>query len=125
MQRPLGEGRERAHLLDLVAEQLDAQRLAAGRGEDVDDAAADGELPALIDPVDALVAGARERLGEAVEAGLIADDEPHGPWPELRRRHPLGERGGRRADEPAGGEDVEGAGALADEMRRRLEPRCA
>ena len=40
------------------------------------------------------------------------------------RRHPLGQSGSRCADEPAGGEDVEGAGALADEMRRRLEPRC-
>ena len=121
VQRPLGEGREGAHLLDLVPEELDAQRLAAGRGEDVDDASAHGELASLLDPVDALVAGARERLGEAVEAGLLADHEPHRLRSRGVRRHPLGERRGRRADEPAGGEDVEGAGALADEVRRRLE----
>ena len=37
------------------------------------------------------------------------------------RRHPLGQRGRRGADEPAAGEDVEGARPLADEVRRRLE----
>ena len=40
-----------------------------------------------------------------------------------RRWHPLGQRGRRRADEPAGGEDVERPRPLADEVRRRLEPR--
>ena len=39
----------------------------------------------------------------------------------LGRRHRLGNRGGRGADEPAGGEHVERPGALADEVRRRLE----
>ena len=39
------------------------------------------------------------------------------------RRHPLRERRRGRADEPAGGEDVERAGPLADEVRRRLEAR--
>ena len=76
MQRALGERREGAHLLDLVAEELDAQRLAARRREDVDDPAADGELAALLGAVDALVAGERERLREAVEARLGADLEP-------------------------------------------------
>ena len=123
VQRPLGEGRERAHLLDLVSEQLHAQRLASGRREDVDDASANGELAALVDPVDALVAGARKGPGEAVEAGLLADHEPHRLRPRRPRRHPLGERRRRGADEPAGGEDVERTGALADEVRRRLEAR--
>ena len=36
-----------SHLLDLVTEQLDTQRLPPGRREDVDDAAPDGELAAL------------------------------------------------------------------------------
>ena len=42
----------------------------------------------------------------------------------LGRRHPLGERRGGRADEAARGEHVERASPLADEMRRRLEPRA-
>ena len=75
MQRPLGERREGADLLDLVSEELDAERLSTGRGEDVDDPAPHGELPALLDPVDPLVAGQREPLREAVDAGLVADAE--------------------------------------------------
>ena len=61
--------------LDLVAEELDPQRLAAGRREDVDEPAADGELAALLDALDALVAGERELLGEPVDPGLLAGGE--------------------------------------------------
>ena len=75
MERPLGEGRERAHLLDLVAVELDAERLAAGGREDVDETAADGELAALLGALDPLVARKREVLREAVETGLAADGE--------------------------------------------------
>ena len=56
-ERALGEGREPAHRLDLVAEQLDPHRPLLGRREDVEDAAADGELAALLDLLDPLVAG--------------------------------------------------------------------
>ena len=89
----LRERRERAHLLDLVAEELDPERLAAGRREDVDEAAADGELAALLRALDALVARERELLGEALEAGLAADLEPHRLRALRRRRQPLGEGG--------------------------------
>ena len=67
-ERALRERRERADLLDLVAEELDAERLAPGRREDVDEPAADGELAALLDALDALVARRGEVLGERVEA---------------------------------------------------------
>ena len=123
MQRALGEGRERAHLLDFVSEQLHAQGLPSGRREDVDDASAYGELAALVDPLDALVAGAREGPGEAVEAGLLADHEPHRLRPRRVGRHTLGERCRRGAHEPAGGKHVERTGALAHEVRRWLEAR--
>src|SRR5205823_6299847 len=66
----LRERREGPHGLDRVAEQLDAERLVAGRRVDVDDAAADGELAALVDPLDALVAGERELLRQAVDPRL-------------------------------------------------------
>ena len=122
VERALRERREGAHLLDLVAEELDAERLAAGGREDVDDAAAHGELAALLDALDPLVAGERERLGEPVDARLLADGQS-GPAPGARRRrHPLRERRRRGADEAAGGEHVERPGPLADEVRRRLEP---
>ena len=123
VQGPLGEGREGPHLLDLVPEQLHPQRLPPGRGEHVDDPSPDGELTALVDAVDALVARARERLGQSVEARLLADREADGLGAVGERRHPLRERRRRRADEPAGGEDVECPRPLTDEVRRRLEAR--
>ena len=124
MQRPLGEGGERAHLLDLVAVELDPERLAAGRREDVDEPAADGELAALLGALHPLVARQRKLLREAVETGLAADLEPDRLGALGDGRHALGERGRRGGDEAAGREHVECACSLADEMRRRLEPRA-
>ena len=123
VQRALGERRERADLLDLVSEELDAQRLAAGRREDVDEPAAHGELATLVDPVDPLVAGEREMLGEPVDARLVADADRQRLRPGRTGRQPLRERASGGADETPGREHVESAIALADEVRRRLEPR--
>ena len=52
---------EVADLLDVVAPELDPQRVLLGRREDVEDAAADGELAALLDQVDPGVGGGRQR----------------------------------------------------------------
>ena len=60
MERPLREGRERAYLLDLVAVELDAKRLATRGREDVDEPAAHCELSALLGPIDPFVARERE-----------------------------------------------------------------
>ena len=76
MERALREGREGAHLLDLVAVEVDSERLAAGGREDVDQPAADRELAAFLGALHALVSGERELLGEPVEAGLGAGLEP-------------------------------------------------
>ena len=122
VQRALGERREGADRLDLVAEELDPERLAAGRREDVDEPAADGELAALLDALDPLVARERERLGELLERPLAADLELERLRALIGRRHALGERRCRRADEPAAREHVERTSPLADEVRRRLEP---
>ena len=119
----LGERRERADLLDLVAEELHPQRLTAGRGEDVDEAAADGELPALFHTVDPLVAGEREVLREPVDPGLLADAESERCRPGVDRRQPFAERARGRADEAARREDVERPVALPHEVRRRSEAR--
>ena len=88
-ERALRERGERAHLLDLVAEELDAERLAPRRGEHVDDAAAHGELAALVDPVDLLVAGERQLLGKAVDARLVPDPQSQRAWTCLERRQAL------------------------------------
>ena len=122
MERALREGRERAHRLDLVAEELDAQRLAAGRREDVDDAAAHGELAAVVDALDTLVARERERLGEPFDAELEPGAQLDRLGARVSRRQSLRERARRGADEPAALEHVERPRALADEVRRRREP---
>jgi hypothetical protein len=101
MERALREGREGADALDLVAEELDAQRLASGRREDVDEPAAHGELAALVGTLDACVAGQRERFREAVDARLGADLQPDRLRPLALGRQPLRERGRGRTDEPA------------------------
>ena len=121
MQGALRERREDADTLDLVTEELHPERLATRGREDVDDPAAHRELAALLRAVDALVAGERELLGEPAHTGLGADLEPDRGRSSIRRGHALRERGGRGADEPSGGEDLERARTLADEMRRRLE----
>ena len=72
-ERALGEGREVADRLDLVAEQLDPRGAVLGRAEDVEDPAADGELAAIGDLLDALVAAAGEQLGDVGEVDLLAD----------------------------------------------------
>ena len=95
VERTLRERRERANLLDLVAEEVDAKRLATRRREHVDEAAADGELPALVHAIDALVARERELLGEPVDARLVADAELERGRSGLERRQAVGER---RAD---------------------------
>ena len=122
-ERSLRERRERADRLDLVAEQLDPERVAAGGREDVDDPAADGELAALLDPLHPLVAGKGEVLRERCRSpARRRPPSSSRAGSRLRRRQPLGERGRRRADEPAACEHVERAGPLADQVRRRLEP---
>ena len=66
----VGDG-EGADLVDLVAEELHPQGVFLGRREDVDDAAADGELAALLDQVDAGVRRAREPSYDVLELDLL------------------------------------------------------
>ena len=81
-----------------------------GRREDVDDAAANSELAAVVDALDARVAGERERLRQGLDAELGARAQLDRLRTRRRRRHRLGERARRGAHEPAAGKDVEGAG---------------
>ncbi len=124
VQRALGEGGEGTHCLDLVAEELDAQRLATGGREDVDQPTADGEVATLLDAVDALVPRECEQLCERLEPWRLAGREPDRRRPGLLRRQRLRDRCRRGADETARCKHVERPRSLADEMRRRLEPRA-
>jgi hypothetical protein len=69
---------EGADLLDLVAPELDAEGVFLGRGEDVEDAAADGELAAFLDELDAGVGGGGQGLGDVVEVGVLAGAQGDG-----------------------------------------------
>ena len=71
-ERALGEGREPAQRLDLVVEQVDADGALLGGRVDVEQAAADRELAAVLDLVDALVAGRHEVGGRLVEVEQLA-----------------------------------------------------
>ncbi len=122
VQCALGEGRERAQRLDLVAEELHPHRLAARRREDVHDPAANGELPSLLGLRDALVAGEGEALRQGLGPGLVSDPEDDRLRPRLLGRDSLRDPDSRRADEAALGQNLEGTGSLADQVRRRLRP---
>jgi len=77
-QRPLVGDGERADLADLVTPELDPDRVLRGRAEQVEDAAADSELAALLDHVDAGVGQLDQPFQQGVEALLLADDQVDG-----------------------------------------------
>jgi hypothetical protein len=124
-ERALGEGREPADRLDLVAEQLDPRRALLGGAEDVEDAAADGELGTLLDLLDALVARGRETGDDLVEVDLLAGGD-------RQARRAQGGVGHRLGQRRCGGDDdrvlliaqgVERVDAQSDQVRRRSDVR--
>jgi hypothetical protein len=68
----LGDGVEKAHRVELVAEELRAHGVVAGGREDVEDAAAQRELPDALDERRARVARADELFGQLVQVILGA-----------------------------------------------------
>ena len=121
VERTLRERRERPDVLDLVAPELDAERLTARRREDVDEPAADGELAALVRPLDPLVAGESERFRQGLEADVRTGRDPDRRRSGPRGWNRLGERRRRGDDEAPFGEHVERPCALAHEVGCRLE----
>ena len=73
---PLVGDREVADLLHGVAEEVDADRVLLGWREDVDDAAAYGELAAPLDQIDPDVRGADQGGREVAEVEVLADRQP-------------------------------------------------
>ena len=120
-ERALGESREPAHRVDLVAEQLDPDGALLGRPEDVEDAAADRELAPLLDLLDPLVSRGGEVLGDRAEVDLVAAGygEPGGTERGVGDR--LGEGHGAGDDDrvAAIAEGVEGVDPQPDEVRGR------
>jgi len=91
MERALGERGERPHLLDLVAEELDAQRLSPGAREDIDDPSSNGDLPALVGTLAPLVPGEGKRFDELLEGESDPRGESQRHRARRRRRDPFGE----------------------------------
>ena len=119
----LREGRERPYLLDLVAEQLDAQRLPARARKDVDQPSPHRDVPSVLDPLDPLVSGEGQRFDQTVQSRARTGRDADGVGASLDRRCALGERPGRHAHETALLEHCQRARPLADEMRWWLETR--
>ena len=92
--------------------------------------AADGELPAVVDLVDALVAGGHELLADLVEVEQVADADGEGVRAQRRVGHLLAQRDRADHDDrrllalgPLGEQGVERGHAQADEVRRRRQVR--
>ncbi len=95
LQRSLGEGREPPQRFDLDIEHVDPHRAILGGGIHVEQASAHREMAALLDLVDALVAG-RDELGCAlVEVEQLSDPQRERVRPQLRVGDLLGQ--GHRA----------------------------
>ncbi len=128
-ERALGEGREPAQRLDLVVEEVDADGALLRRRVDVQQPAADGELAALLDLVDALVARRDEVGGGLVEVEQLADPQREAVRAQLRVGHLLAQRhGGDHDDRLLGAlgrveQRVERRDPQADEVRRRRQVR--
>ena len=91
-ERALREGGEPAQRLDLVVEQVDADRALLRGRVDVEQAAADGELAAVVDLVDALVARGDEVGGGLVEVEQLADAQREAVRAQRRVRDLLAQR---------------------------------
>ena len=98
LERALRERREGPQRLDLDVEQLDAHGALGGRGEEVEQPAADRELAAVLDLRDPLVAHLDERLRALVEIEQLADGERERVRAQRRVGHLLRQRR-RRGDE--------------------------
>ena len=102
LERALVGDLEPADLLDGVAPELQAQRVLLGGREDVEDAAAHGELAAALDEVGAGVGGRRQGLDDLLERHVVAGLERD----RLQVTEPLGDglehRAHRRDDHRQG-----------------------
>ncbi len=71
-------GLEVANFFDLVAEELDTQRVVFGGRKDVENAAAHGDVAAPLDQIGAAVAGGNQPFDDVVQVGGVADVQRDG-----------------------------------------------
>ncbi|CAL9555377.1 hypothetical protein SUDANB151_04500 [Streptomyces sp. enrichment culture] len=119
-------------LLDVVAPELDPQRVLLGRREDVQDAAAHGELAALLDQLDARVRGRGQGLDDLFQVGALSGAQGHGLQVaqalDLRLEHGAyggdddGDRAGLRVVGARVGQAAQDGEAAADGVAAGAEP---
>jgi hypothetical protein len=125
----LRERAEPAQRVDLDVEQVDADGALLGGGVDVEQAAADRELAALLDLVDALVARLHQVVGDLVEVEQVAFAQSETVRAQLGVGDLLRERSGAHdhhrllAAARRVGERVERRHPEAHEVRRRGQMR--
>jgi hypothetical protein len=92
---------EPANRLDDVADELEPDRLAVAGGKDVDDAAAQAELPMLVDRIFRRKPCRGQPTGQVARRNLLAWCQREAGRRECRGlRQPREKRAGRRHDEP-------------------------
>jgi hypothetical protein len=74
--RALGADLEAAQALDLVAEEIEPQRLLVAGRKEVENSAAHREVADLADQVDPAITERRQADGERFEVDLVAAGEP-------------------------------------------------
>ena len=115
--------------VDLDVEEVDADGALLGGGVDVEQAAADGELAALLDLVDALVAGLDEVVGGLVEVEQVALAQGEaaraqlGVGDLLAQRHRAHDHHRLLAARRRVGEGIERSDPQAHQVRRRRQVR--
>ena len=125
-ERALGEGREPAQRFDLDVEEVDPHRALLGGRVEVEQAAAHGELPAVVDLLHAFVAGGHELIGQLVEIDEVTAGEAQAVRAQRRVGDLLRERD--RAGDDHGGllaaqQSVQRRHPQPDQVRRRREMR--
>ena len=95
----LGGGIEAAHALDLVAEEIEPQRLLLAGGKQVDEAAAHRELAGIAHRLGAAIAIGLEQGREPVEVDPLAGREPGDELADAERRQRPLRRGVDGGDE--------------------------
>jgi hypothetical protein len=124
IERALRRGVEEPDALDVVAEELEADGARVADGEDVEDAAAHGEVARVLHERHAMVAPAGETLRERFGGDRLAGDDVHDRLREHgARQAPLAPRLDRRNDDRIGRlqEMVEALGARRDRLARRRD----
>jgi hypothetical protein len=124
LDRSLRAGVIRPERLDVVADELDADRMRRAGGVEVDDTAAGGELARLVGGILTRVAGVGKAIHEIGRRDLLVrPQDQSGRFQARRRAEPRKQRGRRGDDQPrrARAQPVERARARGGDVEVRRQ----